>query len=122
MRARPETMNAFELITLSQGLDLGVLFQSRHDMVNRTTRFASRRQPEEIVARLKVAAKELQFSVHVKNFKVCLRCIAGQTPCVRRLRHFFLQCLVTLAPALSAHVSSRLNPILLLCCACCRSS
>jgi len=70
----PRTMNAFELITLSQGLDLGVLFQSRHDMVNRTTRFASRRQPEDIVARLKAAAKELQFSVHVKNFKVRLCC------------------------------------------------
>ena len=68
--AGPHVMNAFELISLSHGLDLGVLFHRLNHVVHRNTRFASRLPADEIMARLEAASKELGCTVVKGDFKV----------------------------------------------------
>jgi len=63
-------MNAFEMITLSQGLNLSALFDRRQDFVKRQTRFVSRREPSEIIANIEAVANSMGFKSHTRNFKV----------------------------------------------------
>ncbi|ANM70732.1 Protein kinase superfamily protein [Arabidopsis thaliana] len=66
----PLMMNAFEMITLSQGLNLSALFDRRQDFVKRQTRFVSRREPSEIIANIEAVANSMGFKSHTRNFKV----------------------------------------------------
>lgn len=68
----PEAMNAFELIALSQGLQLGAIFEKRprQDLVKRQTRFTSKVPANEILSRLESTAKLLGCNVQVRNFKM----------------------------------------------------
>uniref|UniRef100_A0A0D6QW54 non-specific serine/threonine protein kinase n=1 Tax=Araucaria cunninghamii TaxID=56994 RepID=A0A0D6QW54_ARACU len=66
----PAAMNAFELISMSQGLNLGNLFEKRMGMVKRETRFASKCPANEIVSKLEEAAKPLGFNVQKRNYKM----------------------------------------------------
>ncbi|KAJ7541138.1 hypothetical protein O6H91_10G048100 [Diphasiastrum complanatum] len=68
----PSMMNAFNLIALSQGLNLAVLFDRRQDHVKRQTRFISRSEAKEILARIDAAARLMNFKVHTRNFKMRL--------------------------------------------------
>jgi len=63
-------MNAFELISMSQGLNLGNLFEMDMGMVKRETRFASKRPANEIVSKIEEAAKPLGFNVQKRNYKM----------------------------------------------------
>ncbi|KAG7610827.1 NAF/FISL domain [Arabidopsis suecica] len=65
----PLMMNAFEMITLSQGLNLSALFDRRQDFVKRQTRFVSRREPSEIIANIEAVANSMGFKSHTRNFK-----------------------------------------------------
>jgi len=67
---KPELMNAFELISMSQGLNLGNLFEMDMGMVKRETRFASKRPANEIVSKIEEAAKPLGFNVQKRNYKM----------------------------------------------------
>ncbi|KAL3698455.1 hypothetical protein R1sor_012531 [Riccia sorocarpa] len=71
-RDRPSMMNAFELITLAQGLNLSVLFDKRQDHVRRHTRFTSKKPAKEIIERMGEAATALGFAVQTRNFKMRL--------------------------------------------------
>ncbi|CAM6110093.1 unnamed protein product [Calypogeia fissa] len=68
----PPMMNAFELITLSQGLNLAVLFDRRLDHVRRQTCFTSKRPAKEIISRMAEAAEELGFSATTRHYKMRL--------------------------------------------------
>ncbi|EOA16628.1 hypothetical protein CARUB_v10004801mg [Capsella rubella] len=68
----PLMMNAFEMITLSQGLNLSALFDRRQDFVKRQTRFVSRRAPNEIIANIEAVADSIGFKSHTRNFKTRL--------------------------------------------------
>ncbi|CAL9224835.1 unnamed protein product [Arabidopsis halleri] len=68
----PLMMNAFEMITLSQGLNLSALFDRRQDFVKRQTRFVSRRAPSEIIANIEAVANSMGFKSHTRNFKTRL--------------------------------------------------
>ncbi|KAL8152563.1 hypothetical protein V2J09_010323, partial [Rumex salicifolius] len=68
----PLIMNAFEMITLSQGLNLSALFDRRQDYVKRQTRFVSREPANVIVCTVKFAAESMGFKVHTSNFKARL--------------------------------------------------
>lgn len=68
----PLMMNAFEMITLSQGLNLSALFDRRQDFVKRQTRFVSRREPSEIIANIEAVANSMGFKSHTRNFKTRL--------------------------------------------------
>ncbi|KAK1421581.1 hypothetical protein QVD17_24037 [Tagetes erecta] len=68
---RPAAMNAFELISMSKGLNLGNLFEMEQGF-KRETRFTSRCPANEIVSKIEEAAKPLGFDVHKKNYKLRL--------------------------------------------------
>lgn len=68
---QPTAMNAFELIAMSQGLDLGNLFGVDQGF-KRETRFTSKCPPDEIIKKIEEAAKPLGFGVRKKNYKMRL--------------------------------------------------
>ncbi|KAG8637464.1 hypothetical protein MANES_15G124575v8 [Manihot esculenta] len=69
----PITMNAFELISTSQGLNLGSLFEKKMGLVKRETRFTSKHSANEIVSKIEEAAMPLGFEVKKNNFKMKLQ-------------------------------------------------
>ncbi|WVZ79468.1 hypothetical protein U9M48_027042 [Paspalum notatum var. saurae] len=68
----PLMMNAFEMITLSQGLDLSSLFDRQQEFVKRQTRFVSRKPAQTIVATIEVVAESMGLKVHSQNYKLRL--------------------------------------------------
>ncbi|KAH9761790.1 CBL-interacting serine/threonine-protein kinase 24 [Citrus sinensis] len=66
----PLLMNAFEMITLSQGLNLAALFDRRQDYVKRQTRFVSRQPAQVILSNIEAVAESLSLKVHTRNYKV----------------------------------------------------
>ncbi|XP_073043263.1 CBL-interacting serine/threonine-protein kinase 24-like isoform X1 [Primulina eburnea] len=68
----PLIMNAFEMITLSQGLNLSALFERRQDYVKRQTRFVSRQPAKVITSAIEAAAVSLGFKAHTRNYKTRL--------------------------------------------------
>ncbi|KAL4571484.1 hypothetical protein LXL04_018244 [Taraxacum kok-saghyz] len=68
----PLTMNAFEMITLSQGLNLSALFDRRQDHVRRQTRFVSRKPAKDIISAIAVVAELLGFKVIRRGSKTRL--------------------------------------------------
>ncbi|XP_019192610.1 PREDICTED: CBL-interacting serine/threonine-protein kinase 24-like [Ipomoea nil] len=65
----PFVMNAFEMITLSQGLNLSPLFDRRQDYVKRQTRFVSRQPANVIISTIEAAAESMGLKVHTRNYK-----------------------------------------------------
>ncbi|XP_021776482.1 CBL-interacting protein kinase 32-like [Chenopodium quinoa] len=70
-REKPTAMNAFDLINMSKGLNLGSLFDT-DQVFKRETRFTSRSPASEIIKKIEEAAKPLGFDVHKKNYKMRL--------------------------------------------------
>jgi len=68
----PVLMNAFELISTSQGLNLGNLFENHMGVVKRETRFTSKHPAKEIISRIEEAAGPLGFGVKKKDYKMKL--------------------------------------------------
>ncbi|KAF7806391.1 CBL-interacting serine/threonine-protein kinase 24 isoform X1 [Senna tora] len=66
----PLVMNAFEMITLSQGLNLSALFDRRQDFVKRQTRFVSRKPAKVIISSIEAVAESMGLKVHSRNYKV----------------------------------------------------
>ncbi|XP_006657117.3 CBL-interacting protein kinase 24 [Oryza brachyantha] len=73
----PLVMNAFEMITLSQGLDLSALFDRQQEFVKRQTRFVSRKPAKTIVATIEVVAKSMGLKVHSQNYKLRLEGVSS---------------------------------------------
>ncbi|KAI3963561.1 hypothetical protein MKW92_012427 [Papaver armeniacum] len=69
---RPVSMNAFQLISHSQGLNLGNLFDKQMGLVKRETRFTSKHPPNEILAKIEEAATPLGFDVKKNRYKMKL--------------------------------------------------
>ncbi|CAA0805901.1 CBL-interacting serine/threonine-protein kinase 3 [Striga hermonthica] len=69
---QPAAMNAFELISMSKGLNLGNLFDVEQGF-KRETRFTSKSPASEIISKIEEAAKPLGFDVHKKNYKMRLQ-------------------------------------------------
>ncbi|KAJ1703612.1 hypothetical protein LUZ63_003391 [Rhynchospora breviuscula] len=74
---RPSLMNAFELISTSQGLNLSTLFEKQMGLVKRETRFASRLPANEILSKIEEAAQPLGFKAKKNNYKMKLQ---GENP------------------------------------------
>jgi uncharacterized protein Veg len=70
---KPTVMNAFELITLSNGLNLSGLFDTPEDPKKGATRFTSTKPPNEIIASIEEVAKPLGFDVQTRNFKMKMK-------------------------------------------------
>ncbi|KAG5226044.1 CBL-interacting protein [Salix suchowensis] len=69
----PVTMNAFELISTSQGLNLSSLFEKQMGLVKRESRFTSKHSASEIISKIEAAAAPLGFDVKKNNFKMKLQ-------------------------------------------------
>ncbi|KAG8371034.1 hypothetical protein BUALT_Bualt13G0045000 [Buddleja alternifolia] len=67
----PAAMNAFELISMSRGLNLENLLGVEQGY-KRETRFTSKCPANEIIHKIEEAAKPLGFDVHKKNYKMRL--------------------------------------------------
>ncbi|CAN1216875.1 CBL-interacting serine/threonine-protein kinase 24 [Linum perenne] len=67
---RPLLMNAFEMITLSQGLNLSALFDRHQDYIKRQTRFVSRRPAKDIISNVEAVAVSMGLKVHTRGYKV----------------------------------------------------
>ncbi|PSS11781.1 CBL-interacting serine/threonine-protein kinase [Actinidia chinensis var. chinensis] len=72
-RATPVSMNAFELISKSQGLNLSSLFETQMGLVKRETRFTSKCPANEIISKIEEAAVPLGFDVKKNNYKLKLQ-------------------------------------------------
>lgn len=68
----PLIMNAFEMITLSQGLNLSPLFDRHQDYVKRQTRFVSRKPATVIISSIEAVAESMGLKVHSRNYKVSI--------------------------------------------------
>ncbi|KAM3228856.1 hypothetical protein ACQJBY_060045 [Aegilops geniculata] len=66
---KPTSMNAFELISLNQGLNLDNLFEAKEEH-KRETRFTSQCPPKEIISKIAEAARPLGFDIQKKNYKM----------------------------------------------------
>lgn len=68
----PLIMNAFEMITLSQGLNLSPLFDRRQDYIKRQTRFVSRKPANFIMSSIEAVAEAMGLNVSTRHFKTRL--------------------------------------------------
>ncbi|XP_027192524.1 CBL-interacting serine/threonine-protein kinase 24 isoform X2 [Cicer arietinum] len=66
----PLIMNAFEMITLSQGLNLSPLFDRHQDYVKRQTRFVSREPAKVIISSIEAVAESMGLKAHSRSYKV----------------------------------------------------
>ncbi|KAL6567281.1 CBL-interacting serine/threonine-protein kinase 23 [Orobanche gracilis] len=68
----PVAMNAFELISTSQGLNLSSLFEKQMGLVKRETRFTSKCPANEIISKIEQASGPIGFNVTKNNYKLKL--------------------------------------------------
>ncbi|XVF34646.1 hypothetical protein REPUB_Repub18cG0076800 [Reevesia pubescens] len=73
----PLIMNAFEMITLSQGLNLSVLFDRQQDYIKRQTRFVSRKPARVIISSVEAVAESMGLKVHTRNYKTRLEGVSA---------------------------------------------
>ncbi|XP_050237322.1 CBL-interacting serine/threonine-protein kinase 9 [Mercurialis annua] len=72
-KEKPVSMNAFELISKTQGFSLENLFPKQPGSVKRETSFASHSPANEIMSKIEEAAKPMGFNVDKKNYKMKLK-------------------------------------------------
>ncbi|KAE8710477.1 CBL-interacting protein kinase 5 [Hibiscus syriacus] len=71
--SKPETLNAFHIISLSQGFDLSPLFEERKREENEELRFATTRPASSVISRLEEVAKSVKFNVKKSESRVRLQ-------------------------------------------------
>ncbi|KAL3622315.1 CBL-interacting serine/threonine-protein kinase 9 [Castilleja foliolosa] len=72
-KEKPVSMNAFELISRSQGFSLENLFEKPMGPIRRETSFTSKCPANEIMSKIEAAAKPMGFNVHKRNYKMKLQ-------------------------------------------------
>eukprot|EP00249_Psilotum_nudum_P016127 c25670_g2_i1 orf=524-1846(+) len=70
--SKPAILNAFELISLSKGLNLSGLFEKQQD-VKRESRFTSKHPALEIISKMEETARPLGFNVQRRDYKMKLQ-------------------------------------------------
>ncbi|CAL1414935.1 unnamed protein product [Linum trigynum] len=68
-----ETLNAFHIISLSEGFDLSPLFEEKKKMEKEELRFATTRSASSVISRLEEVGKAGKFSVKKSETKVKLQ-------------------------------------------------
>ncbi|XP_071923945.1 CBL-interacting serine/threonine-protein kinase 8-like isoform X2 [Coffea arabica] len=66
----PLVLNAFDLIILSQGLNLSALFDRKQDLVKNQTRFVSQKPAKVVLSSMEVVAQSMGFKTHIRNYKM----------------------------------------------------
>ncbi|XP_057428685.1 CBL-interacting serine/threonine-protein kinase 6 [Lotus japonicus] len=73
VQEQPSTMNAFHIISLSEGFDLSPLFEERKREEKEEMRFATTRPASSVISRLEEVAKAGKFDVKKSEGKVRLQ-------------------------------------------------
>ncbi|KAK8351781.1 hypothetical protein V6Z12_A05G055700 [Gossypium hirsutum] len=71
--SKPETLNAFHIISLSEGFDLSPLFEEKKREEKEELRFATTRPASSVISRLEEVAKSMNFSVKKSESSVRLQ-------------------------------------------------
>ncbi|GMY17470.1 CBL-interacting serine/threonine-protein kinase 8 isoform X2 [Fagus crenata] len=66
----PLILNAFDMIILSQGLNLASLFDRGQNSVKYQTRFVSQKPAKVVLSSMEVVAQSMGFKTHIRNFKM----------------------------------------------------
>ncbi|KAK9163476.1 hypothetical protein Syun_004378 [Stephania yunnanensis] len=66
----PLALNAFDLIILSQGLNLSALFDRGQDIEKHQTRFISQKPAKVVLSSMEVVAQSMGFKTHIRNYKM----------------------------------------------------
>ncbi|XP_019417722.1 PREDICTED: CBL-interacting serine/threonine-protein kinase 8 [Lupinus angustifolius] len=67
----PLLLNAFEMIILSQGLNLATIFDRGQDSVKQhQTRFISQKPAKVVLSSMEVVAQSMGFKTHIRNYKM----------------------------------------------------
>ncbi|XP_043708560.1 CBL-interacting serine/threonine-protein kinase 8-like isoform X2 [Telopea speciosissima] len=72
----PLILNAFDLIILSQGLNLSALFDHGQDCLTHQTRFLSQKPAKVVLSSMEVVAQSMGFKTHIRNYKMRVECLA----------------------------------------------
>ncbi|CAN8310928.1 unnamed protein product [Cochlearia groenlandica] len=72
-KEKPESMNAFELISSSREFSLENLFEKQAQLVKKETRFTSQRPASEIMSKMEETAKPLGFNVRKDKYKIKMK-------------------------------------------------
>ncbi|XP_068488216.1 CBL-interacting serine/threonine-protein kinase 8-like isoform X2 [Phaseolus vulgaris] len=73
----PLTLNAFDMIMLSQGLNLATLFDRGEDSFKYETRFISQKPPKVVLSSMEVVAQSMGFKTHIRNYKMRIEGISA---------------------------------------------
>ncbi|XP_029124842.1 CBL-interacting serine/threonine-protein kinase 8 isoform X2 [Cajanus cajan] len=73
----PLTLNAFDMIILSQGLNLATLFDRGQDTMKYQTRFISQKPPKVVLSSMEVVAQSMGFKTHIRNYKMRIEGISA---------------------------------------------
>ncbi|KAL7619283.1 CBL-interacting serine/threonine-protein kinase 8 [Lactuca sativa] len=68
--ACPLSLNAFDMIILSQGLNLSSMFDRGQDPVTHITRFVSQKPAKIVLSSMEVVAQSMSFKTHIRNYKM----------------------------------------------------
>ncbi|XP_042497156.1 CBL-interacting serine/threonine-protein kinase 8-like isoform X2 [Macadamia integrifolia] len=66
----PLILNAFDLIILSQGLNLSALFDHGQDCLMHQTRFISQKPAKVVLSSMEVVAQSMGFKTHIRHYKM----------------------------------------------------
>ncbi|KAK7311724.1 hypothetical protein RJT34_10035 [Clitoria ternatea] len=66
----PLMLNAFDLIILSQGLNLATIFDRGQDSLKYQTRFISQKPAKVVLSSMEVVAQSMGFKTHIRNYKM----------------------------------------------------
>lgn len=66
----PLALNAFDLIILSQGLNLATLFDRGKDSMKHQTRFISHKPANVVLSSMEVVSQSMGFKTHIRNYKM----------------------------------------------------
>ncbi|KAJ0940123.1 putative protein kinase CAMK-CAMKL-CHK1 family [Helianthus annuus] len=66
----PLSLNAFDMIILSQGLNLASMFDRGQDSVKHITRFVSQKPAKIVLSSMEVVSQSMGFKTHIRNYKM----------------------------------------------------
>ncbi|KAK8465677.1 hypothetical protein PHAVU_009G145400 [Phaseolus vulgaris] len=66
----PLMLNAFDLIILSQGLNLATIFDRGQDSVKYQTRFITQKPAKVVLSSMEVVAQSMGYKTHIRNYKM----------------------------------------------------
>ncbi|XP_076926985.1 CBL-interacting serine/threonine-protein kinase 8-like [Bidens hawaiensis] len=66
----PLSLNAFDMIILSQGLNLASMFERGQDSVKHITRFVSQKPANIVLSSMEVVSQSIGFKTHIRNYKM----------------------------------------------------